>query len=66
MTMNPVTDATTAATGSLQEAVQVAMIKRGENNDAATTAKLLASVSQAPAAPRPSAPGVGTLIDVQA
>jgi hypothetical protein len=62
--MDPIASSIANSTANVQEAVQISMIKKGQDNDAAM-AKILASVAPAPAQ-RLSPPGVGTLVDVRA
>jgi Putative motility protein len=63
--MDPIANSVANSTANVQQAVQISMIKKGQDNDAAMAAKILASVAPAPAQ-RPSPPGVGTLVDVRA
>ncbi len=56
------------ATAGLQQSAGISMLKKAEDNQAATMARILSSVPAPAAAPAqaPSPPGVGSQVDVNA
>ena len=68
MTSSIASASTGNSTAGIQQAVGISMLKKAQDNDATTMARILNSVSSSAAAPAqaPSPPGVGTMVDVNA